>query len=59
MMEKVLIDKLFGPAINQTIAPKTNINWTNILLIGGLLALSYLAYKKLEKRKQRIEKKIS
>jgi uncharacterized membrane protein YebE (DUF533 family) len=45
MMEKALIDKLFGPAINQTITPKTNINWTNILLIGGLLALSYLAYK--------------
>ena len=44
-MEKALIDKLFGPAINQTTSPKTNINWTNILLIGGLLALSYLAYK--------------
>tara|TARA_B110000091_G_C13472971_1_gene332941 strand:- start:14 stop:190 length:177 start_codon:yes stop_codon:yes gene_type:complete len=58
MMEKVLIDKLFGPAINQTIAPKTNINWTNILLIGGLLALSYLAYKKLEKSSsKRIDEK--
>tara|TARA_B110000211_G_C13721106_1_gene396064 strand:+ start:446 stop:622 length:177 start_codon:yes stop_codon:yes gene_type:complete len=58
MMEKVLIDKLFGPAINQKIAPKTNINWTNILLIGGLLALSYLAYKKLEKsNSKRIDEK--
>jgi len=57
-MEKVLIDKLFGPAINQTIAPKPNINWTNILLIGGLLALSYLAYKKLEKsNSKRIDEK--
>jgi uncharacterized membrane protein YebE (DUF533 family) len=44
-MEKALIDKLFVFFLNQTIAPKTNINWTNILLIGGLLALSYLAYK--------------
>ena len=44
-MEKVLIDKLFGPAINQTIVPKININWTNILLIGEFLALSYLAKK--------------
>ena len=55
-MKKLLIDKLFGPAINQTIAPKININWTNILLIGALFTLIYLVYKKLEKRTKRKEK---
>ena len=55
MMEKELIDKLFGPAINQTIAPKININWTNILLIGGLLGIGYLAYKNYTKNQKEKE----
>lgn len=44
-MEKEIIDKLFGPAINQAIPHKTNFNWTAFLLIAGMTGLGYFAYK--------------
>ena len=45
-MEKELIDKLFGPPINQVLVPQSNLNLTNVLLLGGVLALVYLIYQK-------------
>jgi hypothetical protein len=45
-MEKELIDKLFGPPINQVLVPQSNLNLTNVLLVGGVLALVYLIYQK-------------
>jgi hypothetical protein len=46
MMEKELINKLFGPPINQVLVPQSNLNLTNVLLASGLLILLYLIYHK-------------
>ena len=46
MMEKELINKLFGPPINQVLVPQSNLNLTNVLLASGLLTLLYLIYHK-------------
>ena len=45
-MEKELINKLFGPPINQVLVPQSNLNLTNVLLASGLLTLLYLIYHK-------------
>tara|TARA_B110000211_G_scaffold127442_1_gene146550 strand:+ start:2983 stop:3159 length:177 start_codon:yes stop_codon:yes gene_type:complete len=45
-MEKELINKLFGPPINQVLVPQSNLNLTNVLLASGLLILLYLIYHK-------------
>ena len=45
-MEKELIDKLFGPPINQVLVPQSNLNLTTVLLVGGVLAVVYLICQK-------------
>ena len=45
-MEKELIDKLFGPPINQVLVPQSNLNLTTVLLVGGVLAVVYLIRQK-------------
>jgi len=45
-MEKELIDKLFGPPINQVLAPQSNLNLTTVVLVGGVLAVVYLICQK-------------
>ena len=46
MMEKELINKLFGPPINQVLVPQSNLNLTNVLLASAVLTLLYLLYQK-------------
>ena len=46
-MEKELIDKLFGPPINQVLVPQSNLNLTTVVLVGGVLAVVYLIYQKM------------
>ena len=45
-MEKELIDKLFGPPINQVLVPQSNLNLTTVLLVGGVLAVVCLICQK-------------
>ena len=45
-MEKELIDKLFGPPINQVLVPQSNLNLTTVLLVGGVLVVVYLICQK-------------
>tara|TARA_B110000483_G_scaffold17182_1_gene19064 strand:+ start:224 stop:397 length:174 start_codon:yes stop_codon:yes gene_type:complete len=45
-MEKELIDKLFGPPINQVLVSQSNLNLTTVLLVVGVLTVVYLICQK-------------
>ena len=45
-MEKELIDKLFGPPINQVLVSQSNLNLTTVMLVVGVLRVVYLICQK-------------
>jgi len=42
-MEVEVINKLFGPAINKVLEPKSNL--TNVIFVAGVFGLLYLVYR--------------